>query len=32
MKNKNIEIDIWIDDTPDAIVRDHYSQFLKKLI
>jgi hypothetical protein len=30
MKNKNIEIDIWIDDTPDAIVRDHYSQFIKK--
>lgn len=30
MKRKNIEIDVWIDDTPDAIVSDYYSRFVSK--
>jgi hypothetical protein len=29
-QNTNISIDVWIDDTPDAIVSDHYSKLILK--
>ena len=28
--NTNISIDVWIDDTPEAIVSDHYSKLILK--